>query len=57
MHDNRWTSDKEEEKGQKEEQETGKENPPKETIEVTHFNISHLFYIFCFGCFNLFIDL
>lgn len=46
MHDNRWTSDKEEEKGQKEEHETGKENPPKETTEVIHFSILHLFCIF-----------
>ncbi|XP_062408616.1 coiled-coil domain-containing protein 9 isoform X2 [Sardina pilchardus] len=36
MHDNRWKSEKEEEKGQEEEQETGKEKekPSKETTEV-----------------------
>ncbi|KAG5269479.1 hypothetical protein AALO_G00202470 [Alosa alosa] len=34
MHDNRWKSEKEEEKGQEEEHETGKEKPSNETTEV-----------------------
>lgn len=51
MHDNRWKSDKEEEKGQKEEHETGKEKPPKETIEVSFstfsISIQHFLVMVC----------